>query len=184
MYLISQCFDVFISFKIAMFLHITICLSLVSTKLPFHLLISVAIIPLLFQQQSQNRMSCLLSFSLIKEAITRVRIWQIFLVTSLSPFLHRFQPFSFLCVLGVLNKDAFLLRCSTELIPLGLSIYKGTYTASGQQAKHCGKRTENQWDFTRKGVKFLGFLCGIVMVPIVLQCVRPYKQNICFNWET
>lgn len=124
MYLISQCFDVFISFRITMFLHLTICLSLVSTKLPFRLLISLAIIPLLFQQgESQNRMSCLLSSSLIKEAITRVKIQQIFPVTSLSPFLYHCQPFSFLCVLGVLNEDAFFLMCSTELISLGLSMY-------------------------------------------------------------
>lgn len=79
-------------------------------------------------------MSCLLFSSLIKEAITRIKIWQIFPVNSFSPFLYHCQLFSFLCVLGVLNEDAFFLMCSTELISLGLSMYKGAYIALAYQA--------------------------------------------------
>lgn len=160
-YLISQCSDVFLTFRITVFLHGTICLSLVSTKLPLQLLILLTIIPLLFQQgESWNRMFCLLSFSLIKEAITVVRIWQIFPVTSLSPFLYYCQPFSFLCVLEVLNEDAFFLIFSGELIFTGLSILYSFGIAS----KDYGKRIEDQWTFTRKGEKLGGFLCVCVCV--------------------
>lgn len=177
-YLISQCSDVFLTFRITMFLHGTICLSLVSTKLPLQLLILVTIILLLFQQrESQNRMSCLLSFSLIKEAVTVVRIWQIFPVTSLSPFLYYCQPFSFLCVLEVLNEDAFFLMFSTELISTGLSVQKGAYTALGQQANIVER--EDQWAFTRKGEKLRGFfcvwLCNGANSAVVCQT---YRQNI------
>lgn len=144
-----------------MLLHVTIWLSLVSTKLPFHLLISVTIIPLLFQQgESQNRMSCLLSFSLMNEVITRFRIWQIFPVNSLSPFSYCFQPFHFFCVLGV-------LRCiSPDVlywanVSWAIHVQRCSYSF-GKARKPCGKRTENQWAFTGRGRNYWCLVCGIV----------------------
>lgn len=152
-----------------MLLHVTICLSLVSTKLPFHLLISVTIIPLLFQQgESKNRMSCLLSFSLMNEVITRFRIWQIFPVNSLSPFLYCFQPFHFFCVLGI-------LRCiSPDVlywanVSWAIHVQRCSYSF-GIASKTLWKENRKSVGFYKEGGEIIGVWCVAlcVMVPMVL----------------